>query len=84
MAYERGEGTVEVELSRTQSWIEFADKDLYGRNGDKGVIQEHRDDRAERKALFAYVRWMVGLIAALGGVPGILLLLSVLHVIRIP
>ena len=46
MAYERGSRSVEVELSRVQSWVEGADIDLYGRNGDKGVIREHRDNQA--------------------------------------
>lgn len=33
MAYQRGSGPIEVEVSRLQSWTETADVDLYGRAG---------------------------------------------------
>ncbi len=33
MSWIRGNGTVEVELSRLQSWVEAADPDINGRNG---------------------------------------------------
>lgn len=74
MAYERGQGTVEVELARVQSWVEQADPDLYGRNGDDGVIREHRDARANLKLAVILCGLFGGLI------PTILALLSAFHV----
>ena len=82
MAYERGTGTVEVELSRLQSWVENADVDLYGRSqDDKGVIREHRDATAAREAVERYLRYMVGLMAIFGGVPSLIFFLELIHVI---
>ena len=75
MAYERGSGSVEVELARVQSWIEQADPDLYGRNGDDGVIREHRENRAN-------LRMAVALCAIFGGaVPTILAVLQAFHML---
>jgi RNase P/RNase MRP subunit POP5 len=69
MAYNRGNQSVEVELARCQSWIEQADRDLYGEKGDNGVIREHRDNRAN-------LRMAVALCAIFGGaVPTILAIL---------
>ena len=81
MAYERGQASVEVELSRVQSWLEFTDPQLWGRNGDKGVIQEHHDYIIERKATMRFVRSAVGLMAALGGIPALIVILQLFHVI---
>lgn len=74
MAYERGNGTVEVELSRVQSWVEAADIDLYGRNGDMGVIREHRDNQAT-------VKLAVTLMGIFGGIPSMIVILQLMHVI---
>ena len=49
MAYRRGNGTVNVELARLQSWVEQADEDLYGDDRRKGVIKEH-EEREMREA----------------------------------
>ena len=84
MAYERGNDTVEVELSRVQSWLEFTDPKLWGRNGSKGMIQEHEEYLAERRSTMKFVKSTVALMGALGGIPAIILLLSVLHVIKSP
>jgi hypothetical protein len=50
MAWKRGDGDTDYELARVQSWIEFTDPQLFGPDGDDGVIREHRDDAAARKA----------------------------------
>lgn len=81
MAYKRGTGTVEQELEKLQSWTEFADIDLYGRNGDKGLIRDFRDDRATSEANQRFVKGAVTLMAALGGVPALIVILQILHVI---
>jgi hypothetical protein len=46
MSWKRGSASAEVELSRVQDWIEYVDPDLYGPDGDDGVIREFRDDKA--------------------------------------
>ena len=38
MAYVRGKDSLEVEVSRIQSWVEAADVELYGRNWLTSVI----------------------------------------------
>ena len=79
MAYERGDGIVEVELARTQSWIEGADKDLYGHNGDLGVIREHRADRTERQTTLRIIKG-AAFVCGSGGVVSILhLLVEIFH-----
>ena len=59
-------------MARTQGWIETADIDLYGRNGDKGVIREHRDDRAERDATQKFIRRMFRLVAIFSSIPALI------------
>ena len=74
MAYRRGDGTVEVELARLQSWAEGTDVDLYGRDGDDlGVIREHRDARMSIRLLI----WICGIFGGL--IPTVLTLLTYLH-----
>ena len=63
MAYSRGNESVEVELARTQGWIEGADMDLYPHNGSKGVIQEHRDSQAGKAATEAFVASFIVILA---------------------
>ena len=46
MSWKRGSASAEVELSRVQDWIEYVDPDLYGPDGDDGMIREFRDDKA--------------------------------------
>ena len=43
MAYKRGSGTVNVELSRLQDWAENTDVDLYGEYGQRGLVDEHKE-----------------------------------------
>jgi hypothetical protein len=45
MPWERGEGSVEVEMSRIQGWIESTDPELHG-NSRKGLIQQFWEDRS--------------------------------------
>ena len=80
--YERGEASIEVEVSRLQAWTENADVDLYGRNGDMGLIREFRDDRSQRIALMRFVRTAVAIMAALGGVPALIVILELLGIIH--
>ena len=68
MSWTRGSGTTDQELARAQWWIERADVDLYGPDGDDGVIREHRDGRAAQGqqdkdivTLIKIIGWVVGL-----------------------
>ncbi|MGA8727373.1 MAG: hypothetical protein WB608_01375 [Terracidiphilus sp.] len=72
---------MEVELSKTQSWIEAADIDLYGRNGDLGVIREHRDDRADRRAHDKFIKQMVGACGLFAAVPAIIEILKAFNLL---
>lgn len=69
MPWTRGSGSVEVELARTQDWIEAADPELHGHNGEKGVIRQIYEDRAFIRGAF----WVFGLLS--GGS----LLIQLLH-----
>jgi hypothetical protein len=82
----RGNGTTDQELAKTQSWIEFADPVLFGKNGDIGLIREHQEDRASRKQREAdtdsYNRRVVTTVAILGtAVPLLIKVLELTHVI---
>lgn len=46
MSWKRGNASLPVEIANIQSWIETADPDLYGQNGDPGVIRAFHDSRA--------------------------------------
>lgn len=60
MPWTRAAGTVEAKLAHTEEWIERADPDLYGRNGEDGVIREHRER-------WAWMKGALGVLIALGG-----------------
>lgn len=81
MPYRRGTETVEVELSRLQSWIELADPDLYGDGKEIGVIREHRNALAEKAGTDKFYKRMVAIMGILGGVPAVIKILELLHVI---
>jgi hypothetical protein len=76
MSWTRGRGTTDFELSRVQSWIEDkADPDLYGKNGDPGMVRGYREDKAKREQrdedkheVAQLVRWLIG--------PGVIVLIS--------
>jgi len=72
---------VEVELSKLQSWVETTDPVLWGRNGDMGLIREHQYDRDQREATDRFTRRVIGFLAAIGGIPAVILTLQMLHVI---
>jgi hypothetical protein len=58
---------VQVELARTQAWIEFNDVALNGVSGDDGVVQEWRDFKSQKKAFETFMKIgmsIVGLLAA--------------------
>ena len=83
MTWARGIESVPKELSKVQSWIEYTDPDLHGRNGDDGVIREWRDFKSQRKAFESFLKaaiWAIGVVAA---IPGILVALSALGVIHL-
>lgn len=82
MAYERGSESIGIELARLQGWVETTDPELWGRNGEKGLIREFHDDRSERIATMRFIRLMVGVMAALGGLPAIIVLLQLMHIVR--
>jgi hypothetical protein len=80
MAFQRGTGSVEVELSRVQSWVERADPDLYGRGGDDlGIIREHSDELAAKKQNARMMRRAIGFITVMSTLPAIVKLLEMLH-----
>lgn len=82
MAFKRGSGTVEVELARLQSWVENADPILYGTDGeDVGLIREHYADRTERLTTERFIRRAVTALTLLGGIPGLIIVLQLLHVL---
>ena len=77
MSWKRGEKSTDVELSRTQDWIEFWDLRLGGGNGEgRGMYQEWQDYKSK-----IYV--LVKVAVALAAVPGILLTLSALGVLHL-
>ena len=85
MAWRRGNGSVDIELANTQSWIEGADTDLYGQNGDPGMIRLFWADRAAREQREKdREQWMnrrVMWITVIGGVAGLLKILELVHVL---
>lgn len=60
MAWRRGTGSVEVELSRCQDWIETNDSELNGHNGDKGVIRDYWESKASLKGAMAVLIFFGG------------------------
>ena len=81
MSYRRGEDSLEVEVSRLQSWIEATDVELYGKNGDRGMIREHHDDRAAQAAQQKFYRRIAGVCALFGSFPAIIKALELVHVL---
>ncbi len=82
MAYQRGTGTLAVEVVRLQSWVETADPDLYGTDGeDIGVIREHHAYMTERKTTEKFIRWAITIMGVLGGIPALIVILQLLHII---
>jgi hypothetical protein len=83
MSWSRGQGDTDYELARAQSWIERADIDLYGPDGDDGVIREHQNDRAAR---MQRDKDLTGLIKLIGWVLGtplfVLLAMSIMRAIH--
>lgn len=76
MAYRRGRGTPNVELSRLQDWVENTDVDLYGEYGKKGLVDEHKErmmrEASETQSNDKFSKRMVTLcavFAALGNLP---------------
>jgi hypothetical protein len=83
MPWQRGEASLEFEVSRIQSWIETADPELNGRNGADGVIREWHDFNAQRKAFESFMRWTMEALVLLAGVPAVLVALSALGLIHL-
>ena len=83
MPWTRGEASVEVELSRTQSWIEATDPELYGQGGEPGMLREWHDFCAQRRAFESFVRWAFIVIGFLVGLPGVLVSLSAIGIIHL-
>ena len=79
----RGDREVEYELSRVQSWIEYTDPDLHGRNGDDGVIREWRDFKSQRKAFESFLRFAIWAIGVVAAIPGVLVALSALGIVHL-
>ena len=83
MTWTRGSGEVELELSRIQSWVEYTDPDLHGRNGDDGVIREWRDFKSQRKAFESFLRFAIWAIGVVAAIPGVLVALSALGIVHL-
>lgn len=73
MSWARGSGTVEQELARCQYWIEDIDPELNGKNGDKGVIREFREDKAanaqrdaDLRSFMKFIAWFIGIAQSAG------------------
>ena len=81
MAYLRGDASVEVELARTQSWIENADPILFGDGRSEGLVAEHQNAKAGRKAMERFVKIAVGLGAFMSTIPALIKVLELVHVI---
>jgi hypothetical protein len=69
----RGNGSIDVELARVQSYLEFVGVDI------EAMIHEYD----ERKALRKFVTIMVTLMAAFGGTPAVILLLQIMHILPV-
>jgi hypothetical protein len=72
---------VEVELARTQSWIETADPILFGDGKSEGVVAEHQNAKAGRKALERFVKIAVGVAAFMSTIPAAIKVLELMHII---
>lgn len=48
MSWKRGDGDTDLELSKVQSWIERADIDLYGPDGDSGIVTDQKNQKARK------------------------------------
>lgn len=76
---------MDIELANIQSWIEGADIDLYGQNGDPGMIRLFWADRAAREQRDKdREQWMnrrVQWITALGSLAVVLKILELVHVL---
>lgn len=85
MSWKRGNGTVEVELSNVQSWIEAVDPDLNGQNGNPGIIRMVRENKAaldqKDKDREQWINRRVQWITIIGGIVGLLKILELAHVL---
>jgi hypothetical protein len=81
--WERGTASLPIEVSRMQSWIERADLELHGPNGDEGMVRQWHDFQAQMKAFEKFVRVSFIAIGVLVGVPGVLVSLSALGLIHL-
>lgn len=83
MAWKRGRQSIQIEVSRLQSWVEDNDPVLNGPNGDNGMIREWQDFTAKREAFESFVKWMVSLIGLMVAFPAALVGLSALGIIHL-
>lgn len=74
MSWVRGEESLEVEMSRSQGWIERADRELYG-NGRKGLIQQFWEDRS-------FVKGAVTLAVFFGGGDFVIQILRMMGLVK--
>lgn len=74
MSWVRGDKSLEVEVSRMQDWIEWADPDLYG-NGRKGLIQQFWEDRS-------FVKGAVTLAVFFGGGDFVIQILRMMGLVK--
>lgn len=76
MSWKRGNGSVNVELSRVQGKLEDWSEEL---DGEAGMIREFREDRAERRGTVKLLKWIVSVLGAMTGVQVILEIVRSAH-----
>lgn len=85
MSWRRGTGTVQVELSNVQSWIEATDPELNGQSGVPGIIRIVRETKAaedqKEKDREQWINRRVQWITIMGGVIGLLKILELVHIL---
>ena len=87
MSWTRGNGSTDYELARTQWWIENADVELHGPDGDDGVIREWRDYKTARdqrdKDVTLMIKTVAWILGSLIAIPAALVSLSALGLIHL-
>jgi len=73
--------TVESWKSETGVWIKRVDTDLYGRNGDIGMVRDYRESKAEHTGQIKLAKWLVWAVGAVNVVLGIVITLDKLHIL---
>lgn len=79
--YRRGNRDTDYELSRVQDRLENWSDEL---DGENGVLNQWQIESIERKQLRRLLAGGLVWMAAMGGIPGVILILQLIHVIHLP